>query len=326
MSEYKNVLPTSAFVGPWWGKNRHLQTLWSNFFKPKTDLSHSERLRIELDDDDFIDVDFFENKNRPTLLLLHGLEGSVNSPYIGGLIDAAKKKNWQIAVMHFRSCSGESNRLLKSYNSGVSEDLNEVITKLAIQNIVVDYLVGFSLGGNVTLKWLGEMAENAPVKAAVAVSVPMLLDVCATEINKGFSKLYEFILLRTLREKTREKLKRFGDDILPNKKMIKSLNSFWRFDNYVTAPAHGYKNAEDYYQKASSKQFIKSIAKPTLIIHAKDDPFMNESVLPLDDELSKSVILEISENGGHVGFVNGKWPWKAEYYLEKRIPEFLEKY
>jgi len=317
---------SSFFIAPWWAKNRHTQTLWSSFFRPKVDLSHSEPLRIELDDGDFIDLNIFRNENQPTLLLLHGLEGSIESPYIGGLINSANAKNWQIVVMHFRSCSGEPNRLLKSYNSGVSEDLNEVITKLASNNISIDYLVGFSLGGNVTLKWLGEVAENASIKAAVAVSAPMLLGVCATEINKGFSKLYEFILLRTLRAKTREKLKRFGDDILPNKKMIRSLNSFWRFDNYVTAPAHGYENAEDYYQKASSKQFLKSIAKPTLIIHAKDDPFMNESVLPSKDELSNWVTLEASEKGGHVGFVYGKWPWKAEYYLDKRIPEFLEQF
>ncbi len=314
------------FQAPWWAKNRHTQTLWSTFFKPQADLSQAERLKIELDDGDFIDVDCFKNQNQPTLLLLHGLEGSIESPYIGGLINSAKRKNWQVVVMHFRSCSGTPNRLLKSYNSGVSEDLNEVISKLAIQNINIDYLVGFSLGGNVTLKWLGEMAEKAPIKAAVVISVPMLLGVCATEINKGFSKLYEFILLRTLRAKTREKLKRFGDDILPNKKMIRSLNSFWRFDNYVTAPTHGYENAEDYYQKASSKQFIKSIAKPTLIIQAKDDPFINETVLPTQNELSKWVTLEASENGGHVGFVHGKWPWKAEYYLDKRIPEFLEQF
>ena len=318
--------PKESFTAPWWGRNRHIQTLWSTFFKRKTELTGQERLRIELDDGDFIDVDLFKNQDQPTLLLLHGLEGSIDSPYIRGLIGAAKKKNWQVAVMHFRSCSGESNRLLRSYNSGVSDDLNEVIVKLASQGIVTDYLVGFSLGGNVTLKWLGELAEKAPVKAAVAVSVPMLLGVCATEINRGFSRLYEFILLRTLRIKTQEKVKMFGDDILPNKTMIKSLNSFWRFDHYVTAPAHGYESAEDYYQKASSKQFIKSIAKPTLIIHAKDDPFMNESVIPIDDELSDSVTVEANKHGGHVGFVHGKWPWKAEYYLDKRIPEFLENY
>ncbi|MFT6732006.1 MAG: putative alpha/beta-fold hydrolase [Polaribacter sp.] len=316
----------TGFQASWWSKNRHIQTLWSTFFKSKPSSTDVKRLRIELNDGDFIDVDFFENKHRPTLLLLHGLEGSINSPYIGGLVNAAKKKNWQIAVMHFRSCSGEPNRLLRSYNSGVSEDLNEVITKLADKGISIDYLVGFSLGGNVTLKWLGELADKAPVKAAVAVSVPMLLGVSATEINSGFSRLYEYILLRTLRAKTREKLKQFGDDILPNKTMIRSLNCFWRFDNYVTAPTHGYESAEDYYNKASSKQFIKTIGKPTLIIQAKDDPFMNETVLPTKDELSKWVTLEVNENGGHVGFVHGKWPWKAEYYLDKRIPEFLEQY
>ncbi|MGB0494770.1 MAG: hydrolase [Kangiellaceae bacterium] len=314
------------FQAPWWCKNRHIQTLWNTIFKPKTDLGGFERFRMELDDNDFIDLDIYKNQDRPTLLLLHGLEGSIESPYILRMISMAKKRNWQIIVMHFRGCSGETNRLLRSYNSGVSEDLHEVVEKLLLKNINIDYLVGFSLGGNVTLKWLGELADKAPIKAAVAISVPLLLDVCATEIGKGFSKIYEYHLLRTLRNKTHEKLKHYGDDILPNKKMIDSLSSFWRFDHYVTAPIHGYSGAADYYEKASSKQFIKSIAKPTLIIQAKDDPFMNESVLPSSNELSTWVTLEASENGGHVGFVHGKWPWKAEHYLVQRVPEFLEKH
>lgn len=280
-------------------------------------------LRLELADGDFIDVAVRGRQNRPTLLMLHGLEGSIDSPYMRGLISAAEKKQWQIAVMHFRSCSGEPNRLLRSYHSGVSDDLGEAIKLLAEQNINVDFIVGYSLGGNVLLKWLGEQADQVSVKAAVAVSVPLMLDICATEINKGFSKVYESALLRTLKLKTIEKIKRFQSEKLPTEKEISKLKSFWQFDDKVTAALNGFNGVDDYYNKASSRQFVKDIKVPTLIIQSTDDPFMNETVLPDLEQLPNQVILEKNQYGGHVGFVDGRWPWSAEYYLERRIPNYL---
>lgn len=330
-----------GFKPSWWAKNRHIQTMWGPLIRRLPKVPNIMRERLELDDGDFIDLDIYKVKNRPTLLLLHGLEGSIDSAYIRGMLDTAVTKNWQVVVMHFRSCSGEPNRLLSSYNSGVSSDLQLVLNALAKQSLNVDYIVGYSLGGNVLLKWLGEkgrinnstkesvnlnMNDYSNIKAAVAVSVPMLLDVCAKEIHTGFSRVYEWALLQTLRHKTSEKILKFGSDKLPQLTEVSKLNSFVKFDNQVTAPAHGYKNAEDYYQKASAQQFIKSIKIPTLIVHAKDDPFMNESVIPDQQEISESVTLEVNEKGGHVGFVQGQWPWKAEYYLEKRIPEYLQQF
>ena len=316
----------SGFAAPWWAKNRHLQTLWGSVFRHLPKLPNMQRHRLELDDSDFIDVDVYHRENCPTLLLLHGLEGSIDSPYIRGMIDAAVAKKWQIVVMHFRSCSGETNRLLKSYNSGVSDDLNEVINKLKELSIGVDFAIGYSLGGNVLLKWLGEQKGESPIKAAAAVSVPLMLDVCAFEIHKGFSRIYEYALLRTLRQKTKFKLQKFPNQLALDLSQVSSLNSFMKFDDLVTAPAHGYKNGEDYYARASGRQFVKDIKTPTLIIQAKDDPFMNETVLPDLSDIPSNVILEANENGGHVGFVQGKWPWKAEYYLEKKIPDFLARF
>ena len=313
----------SGFEAPWWATGRHLQTLWGSVFRRLPKLPKMQRHRLELDDSDFIDVDVYHLENRPTLLLLHGLEGSLHSPYIRGMINAAVAKNWQIVVMHFRSCSGETNRLLKSYNSGVSEDLNEVVNKLKQLSIEVDFAVGYSLGGNVLLKWLGEQKDECSIKAAAVVSVPLMLDVCALEIHKGFSRIYEYVLLRTLRQKTRFKLKKFPNQLSLELNQVSGLNSFMKFDDLVTAPAHGYSSGEDYYARASGRQFVKHIKTPTLIIQAKDDPFMNATVLPDLSELPCNVILEANDNGGHVGFVQGQWPWKAEYYLEKRIPEFL---
>lgn len=318
-----NNIIKNAFVAPWWAKNCHLQTLWASLFRQLPKLPKMSRYRLELDDGDFIDVDIFLQTKQPTLLLLHGLEGSVNSHYIRGMIDSAVKKNWQVAVMHFRSCSGEPNRLVKSYNSGVSDDLQVVLDKLKHKSIIVDYIVGYSLGGNVLLKWLGEQHLSS-VKAAVAVSVPLMLDVCATEIHRGFSRFYEFILLRTLRQKTREKQLKFSSKLLPKMQQIKNLKSFWQFDDQVTAPVHGYLNASDYYKRASSRQFVKNIKIKTLIIQSRDDPFMSAEVLPKKDEIPESVTLEENCHGGHVGFVQGQWPWKASYYLESRIPQFLE--
>lgn len=318
-----NVI-NDRFVAPWWAKNRHLQTVWGSLFRRLPELPSMQRIRLELADGDFIDVDHYPRKDRPTLLLLHGLEGSIDSPYVRGMIQSAKTRGWQILVKHFRSCSGEPNRLLRSYNSGVSEDLDEVLKQLKDMGLQVDYIVGYSLGGNVLLKWLGENASHASIKAAVAVSVPLMLDICATEIHRGFSRVYEVALLRTLRQKTREKRIRFESDKLPQFNEISKLNSFWKFDDKVTAPVHGYKSAKDYYQKASSRQFVKNIKVPTLIIQATDDPFMNEKVLPNLEELPDNVILEKNADGGHVGFIGGKWPWRAEYYLEQRIPNYLE--
>jgi predicted alpha/beta-fold hydrolase len=292
-----------------------------------------KRERLELADGDFIDIDFYEKNGRPTLLLLHGLEGSIDSPYIRGMIDSAAEQDWQIVVMHFRGCSGEPNRLLRSYHSGASDDLAEVLSLLKKREIIVDYLVGYSLGGNVLLKWLGEQADKTSIKAAVAVSVPLMLDICAVEISQGFSKLYEFALLRTLRQKVRNKIDQFGHSFMqtksedfPDKKSVAQLTTFRRFDHQFTAPAHGFKDVDDYYQQASSRQFVPFIKVPTLIIQSKDDPFMNETVLPDLNSLPESVFLEANDNGGHVGFVQGQWPWSAEYYLEKRIPQFLKQW
>jgi len=319
----KNII-FNEFKPSWWIKNRHLQTMWARLFKRPAHLNDSQRYRLELEDTDFIDVDVFPLKDRPTLLLLHGLEGSIESPYIKGMIHAAKSRKWQVVVMHFRSCSGEENRLLKSYHNGVSDDLQLVLEKLQEINITVDYITGFSLGGNVLLKWLGENSKCSSIKAAAVVSVPMDVAICATEIHRGFSKLYEFVLLKTLKNKTRKKILKFGSRILPNAKQLSKLTSFRLFDDQVTAPVHGFKNAQDYYEKVSSKQFIKNIKIPTLIIHAKDDPFMNIKVLPHFNEIPKNITLEINDHGGHVGFVQVAWPWKVEYYLEKRIPDYFE--
>lgn len=322
-------VPTQFKPG-WWSKNRHVQTIWGAVFRRPPELPDMKRVRLELEDGDFIDVDMHLKSNQlnpskmTTTLLLHGLEGSAESSYIKGLTARLAKTGKQVVVMHFRGCSGETNRLLKSYHSGVSCDLQQVIVNLKQRDITVDYIVGFSLGGNVLLKWLGENHPENQVKAAVAVSVPLLLNECATAIDVGFSRVYANRLLKTLKLKTFDKKKQFSDQLSLEESEIDHLNSFWDFDEKVTAPIHGFKDAKDYYQKVSSRQFLRHIKIPTLIIHAKDDPFMNQKVIPEPSELSANIQFELSDFGGHVGFVEGNWPWTARYYLEQRIPEFLD--
>jgi uncharacterized protein len=320
-----------AFKPKFWAQNRHLQTMWSVLFRRNISIPVPERRRLELNDGDFIDCDCFLKQNpQGTVLLLHGLEGSIESHYIRAMIARLTEQNKQVVLMHFRSCSEQQNRLAKSYHSGVSEDLHQVLSLLNQQKIVVDYLVGYSLGGNVLLKWLGEQhhqqSKQQPIKAAVAVSVPLLLNECATAIDQGFSKIYSKRLLKTLKQKATFKSINFPSALGVNSKNIAAINSFWQFDHQVTAPLHGFKSAQDYYQRVSSRQFLKSIEIPTLIIHAKDDPFMNTQVIPEMTELSSMVEFELNQHGGHVGFVEGDWPWKPEYYLDKRIPEFLNQH
>lgn len=320
----------SQFRPSWWIKNRHLQTIWGAFFKGKIKLPVKQRVRLNLDDGDFVDIDFFSCELAQTessiVLLIHGLEGSVDSHYIQGMVNELTKRDKRVGVMYFRGCSGEDNNSHRSYHSGISEDLNNVIALLAQKNIEVRYLVGFSLGGNVLLKWLGENHSDHKVKAAVAVSVPLLLKESADCLAQGFSKIYSWRLLKTLKKKAYAKKQLFSDEMKISLKEITKLNNFWQFDDKITAPLHGFKDALDYYQKSSSRQFLKSINLPTLVIQARDDPFMNTHVIPELEELSSSVQFELSEKGGHVGFVNGHWPWSAEYYLEKRVPDFLAQF
>lgn len=278
---------------------------------------------MELRDGDFLDFDWLDGQSDFFVVLLHGLEGSIESHYIKGMMNTFQKLGIKVGVLHFRGCSGEHNRLVRSYHSGVSDDVNEALAILAELGFDVRHLIGYSLGGNVLLKWLGEFSNNNQVKSAVAVSVPLLLDECANAIECGFSKIYLYHLLKTLKQKTLYKHKQFENKFKIDAREVRNINTFWEFDEKVTAKLNGFKGAEDYYYQVSSRRFLSSITTPTLIIHAKDDPFMNENVIPDEAEFSSTIQFELSAKGGHVGFIEGDWPWRANYYLEKRIPEFL---
>lgn len=313
---------TSAFRPAWWCRNPHLQTLWPRLARARRVIPLT-RERLTLPDGDFLDLDWSPGGSGPVVLILHGLEGSSRSPYARGLLGAVQQQGWRGVVMHFRGCSGAPNRRSRSYHSGETGDLAFVVATLRERMPAVPLAaIGFSLGGNVLLKWLGETGKSAGLDAAVAVSVPFVLARAALRLNRGFSRLYQWKLLRDLRRGLERKSATVRLPIRLDR--LAQLRSFYAFDHYVTAPLHGFTGADDYYTRSSSRQYLRGISLPTLILQAADDPFMTPDVIPSPDELSPTTTLEVSAHGGHVGFIAGRWPWAAEYWLEQRIPAFLQ--
>jgi predicted alpha/beta-fold hydrolase len=282
-------LTRSDFRAPWWLKSAHLQTVFAPLLRrgPAVPL---RRQRIELDDGDFLDLDWTPREHGPVVLVLHGLEGSSDSPYVRGILRTAHARGWRALVMHFRGCSGEPNRLPRTYHSGDTGDLAEVVEKLlAGGDIPALAAVGYSLGGNVLLKWLGERGAGAPLAAAVAVSVPYTLSLAADRLRQGVSRVYQRRLISDLRAKLQRKFSTAPSPIDLGR--VNASRDFWEFDDAVTAPLHGFHDVHDYYTRSSSRQYLRNIDIPTLILHAEDDPFMTPQVLPSRDELSPTIRL-----------------------------------
>jgi predicted alpha/beta-fold hydrolase len=318
------------FKSAWWLKNAHLQTLYPALFR-KISAPLLRRERLTTPDGDFIDLDWCGEGDEPLIILLHGLTGSSQSVYIKGLQHVLLANNFRSVTLNFRGCSGEPNNSARCYHSGETGDIDFLYQTLRQREPNTEFAaIGFSLGGNVLLKWLGEQKNSVKLFAAIAVSVPLVLSICSTRLDRGFSRVYRKNLLRELKayiidkhrhlekigqKRDAEKIKNLGD--------LSTIKSFLEYDEQVVATLHGFKNAHDLYTRSSSRQFLKMITVPTLIIQALDDPFMTKDVLPTLNELSACVQLEITTTGGHVGFVTGRNPFSPEYWLERRIPEFL---
>ena len=256
------------------------------------------------------------------MLILHGLEGSIESHYAGGLLTRLAAAGFTAGLLYFRGRSGQPNRLPRSYHSGDTGDLAFVVRHLYARDPQQPLaVVGFSLGGNVLLKWLGERGRDAGIQQAIAVSVPFDLDAAARQLDRGFSRIYRNHLLARLRQAVRHKALQHPPP-WPLER-LDELRSFRAFDDAITAPLHGFRDVDDYYGRASSRQFLKSIRVPTVILQAVDDPFLPASALPQADELGPDVILELSARGGHVGFIGGNRPFAPHYWLEQRILELL---
>jgi hypothetical protein len=310
----------SSFRPAWWLKSPHLQTLWPVFFRrrPQLVLQHE---RLELADGDFIDIAFHPRPDSPLVLVIHGLEGSLHSHYAQTLLQALHKAGFASVFMHLRGCSGTPNRLASSYHSGRTADVAEVLAHLRNTGRQANAAVGFSLGGNLILKYAGETGAESGLKAVVAVSIPFQLEECARKLEKGFSVIYGRYLTGKLKAAYRNKFKQMPNPLQLN---IDTVDTIFNFDDRITAPLNGFTGAHDYYTRSSSGQFLKHIQTPTLIIHAQDDPFMYPTTAPTNDMLSENVTLELAAHGGHVGFIGGRAPWKAEYWLERRIIQWLQ--
>lgn len=321
------MIVNSTFKPAWWLKNPHAQTICSSLLPPP-DFALGTRIeQVELPDGDFIDLFWSESDlamDAPLVVILHGLGGGINSSYVPRFMNAFNNKGWRAVLMLFRGAGTKPNRLPRAYHSGDTADLNFLIQLINKKEPATKKgIVGISLGGNVLLKWLGEQGSECMINAAVAVSVPFVLKDVANHMSQGFSRLYQAHLLRQLKILFAEKSRLFS--IPPEAfKQAAYCRCLWTFDHHVTAPLYGFSSAHSYYRESSSRQYLSAIRVPTLIIHSEDDPFMSSAVLPKENELSSSTILELSKTGGHVGFISGTTLGRPVYWLDKRIPEYFE--
>jgi len=291
-----------TYKAPFWLPDGHSQSIYPSLFR-KVPLTHSHSERLELPDGDFLDVDWHlrngELHEKPLLIVSHGLEGDSRRHYITGLIRSFPE--FHALAWNYRSCSGDPNRNLRFYHSGATDDLDFVIQVALSRGVKDIYLAGFSLGGNLSLKWLGENGKKASqfVRKAVAFSVPLHLSSSSQQLTRWENRLYTHRFLQTLLEKVTEKSARYPQDITPS--MLASIRSLYEFDNVITGPLHGFKDAEDYYERNSSLYFLSGIRVPTLIVNAKNDPFLSQECLPEQID-SDFVQIELPDSGGHCGF------------------------
>jgi uncharacterized protein len=283
------------------------------------------RERFDTPDGDFVDVDWLPGRpDAPLLLVLHGLEGTARSHYVGGLFRLAAARGWRAALLYFRSCSGVLNRLPRFYHSGDTGDLDHVVRTLVDREPSVRIgAVGISIGGNVLMKWLGEQGDDAPkaLAGAVALSVPFDLEACARVMDQGLQKiLYTASFMRSFRQKTRAKALAYPGFVDLHAAL--RARTFAAYDRAVTAPLHGFADEVDYWRRASSAPYLTHVRRPTLLINALDDPFIPAASLPDPRGLPPNVRAEYVRIGGHVGFVEGR-PWRATSWGERRAVDFL---
>lgn len=306
-------------------KSAHLQTIFASKVRPEPKLETRDE-RLELPDGDFIDLCWLPGGDGPVVIVLHGLTGSIKSKYARGLLQQAQALGWRGVLMHFRGASETINRKPRSYHSGDTGDFNYLVGELRKRFPDAPLAaVGYSLGANVLLKWLGERGDSAPLATATAVSVPFDLQICANAVNHGLSRLYRAHLLGNMRHDVERKFAVMQAPFdLPDD--LSRLKTFQDFDDAVTAPMHGFAGYLDYYQRASCKPFLRDITVPTLIIHSRRDPFMDPVIVPGASELSATVRLELSDYGGHVGFVSADKRGRPTFWLEQRIPTWLQQH
>ena len=312
------------FKPPWWLPCAHPQTLYGTLcaYAPEPEFT---RCRWTTYDGDFVDVDFIDGPDdAPWVQLYHGLEGSSNSPYARQLMEHVRRRQWRGSVFHFRGCSGEPNLLRRAYHSGDSLEIDWSLRRAkSMAGDAPLYAVGVSLGGNALAKWLGESGDAARdvIAAAGIVSAPVDLTVAGPTISRGLKGLvYGWWFLRSLKKTALAKIKQHGG---LDERKVRAARTLADFDEAVTAPLHGFESAVDYWTKSSAKPLLRGIRVPTLLVNAKDDPFMPGTALPKEHEVSNAVKLEFPDHGGHGGFVSGPYPGHIEW-LPRRLLHFFE--
>jgi predicted alpha/beta-fold hydrolase len=325
-----------TYRAPWWLPGGHAQTLYAALLAPRPRITY-RRERWDTPDGDFIDLDWTSDNGgdartreadsrrvaRPLVVLFHGLEGCSTSHYAHALMAHVRDVGWRGVVVHFRGCAGEPNRLPRAYHSGDSAEIDWILRRFNQRLGAPPHVVGVSLGGNALLKWLGERGAEAKslASAAAAISAPVDLMAAGDALGRGFNLIYTRAFLRTLKRKSLAKLEHhagiYDDD------RVRRARTLREFDDVVTAPLHGFLDTDDYWTRASSKPWLARIAVRTLLLNARNDPFLPAAALPATDEVSTEVTLEYPRDGGHVGFVSGAAPGHL-HWLPRRIIRFFE--
>ena len=315
------------YHAPVWLPSGHLQTIYPAKCVRKPPVQY-RRERWLTPDQDFIDIDFVDPPNldpqstTPFVVMFHGLEGSSDSHYARAMMHALAARGWAGAIPHFRGCSGELNQQPRFYHSGDAPEVDWILRRLRSRYHGKFYATGVSLGANALLRWLGESQHSAEfVDAACAISAPLDLAQGGAALSSGFNLVYTRAFLQTLKPKCLKKLQQFPN--LFDRDLMLQAKNLYEFDNIVTAPLHGYRNTEDYWQRASGKLVLPDITVPSLVLNARNDPFLPGQYLP--QQASKAVHLEYPASGGHVGFATGL-PLGRIDWLPKRMLTFLEEY
>ncbi|WP_292935613.1 alpha/beta fold hydrolase [Noviherbaspirillum sp.] len=311
------------YPAPSWLPGGHLQTIFPATCIAKPEVAY-RRERWQTPDSDFIDIDFVDGQQgRPFIVMFHGLEGSSDSHYARALMAHVTSLGWSGAVPHFRGCSGELNHAPRFYHSGDAQEVDWIIRRLADRyraRISKFYATGVSLGGNALLRWLGESQHQAEIiDAACAISAPLDLAGGGAALSRGLNMIYTRVFLQTLKPKCLQKLKQFPS--LFDRETMLRARTLYEFDNIVTAPLHGYRDTDDYWNRASAKHVLSDITVPTLVLNAQNDPFLPPQHLP--SAASPCVTLDYPAHGGHVGFAVGGPPGRIDW-LPQRMLHFLE--
>jgi uncharacterized protein len=333
MSDTEISVGLLPYQAPRWLRGGHAQTIHAATWAPRPPVTYW-RERWDTPDYDFIDLDWVDNPERelkldqpddtPLIVLFHGLEGSSNSHYARAFMHAVDVHGGRGVVVHFRGCSGELNRLPRAYHSGDTAEIDWILRRFRATRTSPIFVAGVSIGGNVLLKWLGEQgkAARSVVTRAAAISVPFDLAATSDTLAHGFNRLYTRHFLNSLKTKTLLKMKRY--QALCDPQRMSAARTLREFDDVVTAPLHGFSGVDDYYARASCKPHLAGIATPTLMISARNDPFLPARFLPTPREISANVRLETPDTGGHVGFVSGRFPGNIEWLTQRVLHFFAE--